>query len=76
MVCPILVHNFLVPCTNRSKGPPLPENTLFAKGDMFRQFFYAKLLNAERACYAAPILSNKLIRTRTAMLKDIAHTFL
>jgi len=56
-------------------GPDVPKNAVFKKGDEFLQFFYAKLLNAERACYKAPILDNKLTRTRIAMLKDICQSF-
>lgn len=56
-------------------GPPLPANGLFKKDELFKNFFYAKLLNAEKASYAAPILGNKLTRTRTALLKDIADSF-
>jgi len=57
-------------------GPPLPANGLYKKDDIFKNFFYAKLLNAEKASYAAPILGNKLTRTRTALLKDVADTFI
>lgn len=56
-------------------GPPLPANGLYKKDEKFKNFFYAKLLNAEKASYAAPILGNKLTRTRTALLKDVADTF-
>lgn len=34
------------------------------------------VLNAERASYCAPILGNKLTRTRTALLKDLAESYL
>lgn len=57
-------------------GPPLPEPSFFRKGQEFKEFFYRKLLNAERACYKAPMLDNKLTRTRTALLKDIAECFM
>jgi RAP1 GTPase activating protein 1 len=56
-------------------GPPL-EQLIFKKGPEFKEFFYRKLLNAERASYDAPILGNKLTRTRTALLKDLAETYL
>jgi len=56
-------------------GPPLPTNALYRKDDEFKNFFYAKLLNAEKASYAAPILGNKLSRTRIALIKDVADTF-
>jgi len=56
-------------------GPAVPLNALFKRDEEFLTFFYAKLLNAERSCYDAPILSNKLVRTRTAILKDIALNF-
>jgi RAP1 GTPase activating protein 1 len=57
-------------------GPPLPANGLYKKDEAFKTFFYSKLLNAEKASYAAPILGNKLTRTRTALLKDVADTFM
>jgi len=57
-------------------GPTMPSNAIFRKDENFLRFLYAKLLNAERACYTAPILSNKLSRTRTAMLKDIAQNYI
>jgi len=57
-------------------GPALGNNLLFKKGEQFLNFFFAKLLNAERASYSAPILNNKLTRTRSSMLKDIAQTFM
>jgi len=56
-------------------GPPLQENAVYKKDEEFKSFFYAKLLNAEKASYAAPILGNKLSRTRTALIKDVADTF-
>ncbi len=36
----------------------------------------AVVLNAERASYCAPILGNKLTRTRTALLKDLAESYM
>jgi len=57
-------------------GPPLNANGLYKKDEDFKNFFYAKLMNAEKASYAAPILGNKLTRTRTALLKDVADTFI
>lgn len=56
-------------------GPPLQANVLYKKDEAFKNFFYAKLLNAEKASYAAPILGNKLSRTRTALLKDLSDSF-
>jgi len=56
-------------------GPPLPATALYRKSEEFKNFFYAKLLNAEKASYSAPILGNKLNRTRTALLKDLADSF-
>jgi len=57
-------------------APDLPPEPMFEKGDEFRTFLYTKLLNAERACYEAPVLFNKLSRTRNALLTDLACTFL
>lgn len=36
---------------------------------------FVVVLNAEKASYAAPILGNKLSRTRIALIKDVADTF-
>lgn len=57
-------------------GPEMDNEAIFKKGPEFKEFFYSKLLNAERASYDAPILGNKLERTRTALLKDLAESFL
>ncbi|KYQ89078.1 RapGAP/RanGAP domain-containing protein [Tieghemostelium lacteum] len=56
-------------------GPPMPQNGLFKKNQAFKDFFYAKLLNAEKASYSAPILGVKLSRTRVALLKDVSEAF-
>eukprot|EP01132_Coremiostelium_polycephalum_P006168 gene6168-7682_t len=56
-------------------GPTMPTNGLFKKDKAFKDFFYAKLLNAEKASYSAPILGGKLSRTREALLKDVSETF-
>ncbi|EFA86568.1 RapGAP/RanGAP domain-containing protein [Heterostelium album PN500] len=56
-------------------GPPMPQNGLFKKDQAFKDFFYAKLLNAEKASYSAPILEMKLSRTRKALLKDVSEAF-
>ncbi|KAM9978796.1 hypothetical protein ACTFIY_012557 [Dictyostelium cf. discoideum] len=56
-------------------GPPMPANGLFKKDQAFKDFFYAKLLNAEKASYTAPILGVKLSRTRVALLKDVSEAF-
>jgi RAP1 GTPase activating protein 1 len=56
-------------------GPEIPKNSIFPKNEDFLNFFYAKLLNAEKACYKAPILSNKISRTRTSILRDLAINF-
>ena len=50
---------------------PVFENvTLFKKGKAFRDLLFQKLLNGERACYAAPILSKKMEKTRNVLLSD------
>jgi len=46
-------------------GPPIPENGTCP----------STVLSAEKASYSSPILGNKLTRTRTALLKDIAQSF-
>jgi RAP1 GTPase activating protein 1 len=70
-------------------GPEIPKNSIFPKNEDFLNFFYAKckiffyyiliklflVLNAEKACYKAPILSNKISRTRTSILRDLAINF-
>ncbi|PRP82173.1 RapGAP/RanGAP domain-containing protein [Planoprotostelium fungivorum] len=56
-------------------SPKVPQDCLFKGDEAFLDWLYSKLLNAERACYAAPMLSNKLERTRNSMLKDIAMNF-
>ncbi|KAF2068661.1 hypothetical protein CYY_010012 [Polysphondylium violaceum] len=56
-------------------GPAMPQNGLFKKDQAFKDFFYAKLLNAEKASYSAPILGVKLSRTRVALLKDVSEAF-
>ncbi|GAM26221.1 hypothetical protein SAMD00019534_093960, partial [Acytostelium subglobosum LB1] len=56
-------------------GPAMPANGLFKKDQAFKDFLYAKLLNAERAAYSAPILEMKLSRTRRALLKDVSESF-
>lgn len=56
-------------------SPKIPDDVIFRQDDIFLEWMYSKLLNAERSCYNAPILNNKLTRTRTSMLKDIATNF-
>jgi RAP1 GTPase activating protein 1 len=56
-------------------GPAVPTSAVFEKGDEFRTLLFSLLLNAERACYSAPILFNKLSRTRVAMLEDLCILF-
>jgi len=56
-------------------SPKLEDDVIFRQDELFLEWLYSKLLNAERACYNAPILNNKLVRTRTSQLKDIATNF-
>jgi len=56
-------------------GPPIPNVAVYKEGPEFRELLYSKLLNAEKACYKAPMLDGKLTRTRTALLQDIGETF-
>jgi RAP1 GTPase activating protein 1 len=51
---------------------PVFENnvSIFKKGKAFRDLLFQKLLNAERATYAAPILSAKMQKTRKLLLED------
>merc|ERR1711916_2300 len=57
-------------------GLEIASGQLFEKGEAFKELFYHKLLNAERASYDAPILASKLKRTRVALLTDIGERFL
>ncbi len=65
---------YRVAVVSKAKTPrfaPVFENvTLFKKGAAFRELLLQKLLNAERACYAAPILSEKMTKTRSVLLAD------
>eukprot|EP00008_Paramoeba_atlantica_P008645 CAMPEP_0201490566 /NCGR_PEP_ID=MMETSP0151_2-20130828/26638_1 /ASSEMBLY_ACC=CAM_ASM_000257 /TAXON_ID=200890 /ORGANISM="Paramoeba atlantica, Strain 621/1 / CCAP 1560/9" /LENGTH=372 /DNA_ID=CAMNT_0047876567 /DNA_START=133 /DNA_END=1251 /DNA_ORIENTATION=- len=56
-------------------GPPIDNVAIFKKGDEFRDLFYTKLMNAEQACYKAPMIDTKLVRTRTLLLKDVYDSF-
>ena len=52
-------------------GPVFEDNVaIFKKGKAFRELLLQKLLNAERAAYAAPILSTKMKKTRQLLLSD------
>lgn len=51
---------------------PVVENVaIFKKGKAFRELLFQKLLNGERACYAAPILKSKMSKTRSVLLQDV-----
>jgi len=52
--------------------PQLPEDSIFKSGPEFHQFFFTKLLNAEKAAYQTEVIGTKLHRTRTALLEDLA----
>jgi len=54
-------------------GPPLENVSIHKKGPEFKELFYRKLLNAEKASYTAPIFKDKLERTRTALYADLAR---
>eukprot|EP00009_Paramoeba_aestuarina_P008398 CAMPEP_0201510570 /NCGR_PEP_ID=MMETSP0161_2-20130828/3201_1 /ASSEMBLY_ACC=CAM_ASM_000251 /TAXON_ID=180227 /ORGANISM="Neoparamoeba aestuarina, Strain SoJaBio B1-5/56/2" /LENGTH=370 /DNA_ID=CAMNT_0047905759 /DNA_START=26 /DNA_END=1138 /DNA_ORIENTATION=- len=56
-------------------GPELPKVAVYKRDDEFRELFYTKLLNAEKACYKAPMIDTKLERTRTLLLKDLEETY-
>jgi len=56
--------------------PPLPEPPVFEKGPFFRDFFFTKLINAERACYSAPGFSSAIERTRADLMETIVETYL
>ena len=56
--------------------PELPEDPVFKRGAKFKEFLYQKLINAEKACYLAPVIANKLEYSRNALLADIYETYL
>lgn len=55
--------------------PPLPDDPIFKSGPEFHEFFFTKLLNAEKAAYKTEVIGTKLHRTRTALLGDITSRF-
>jgi hypothetical protein len=55
-------------------GPPIENVSLFKKGKAFRELLFQRLLNGERACYYAPILSGKMSKTRALLLQDVIRT--
>eukprot|EP01111_Echinosteliopsis_oligospora_P012275 TRINITY_DN4185_c0_g1_i1.p1 TRINITY_DN4185_c0_g1~~TRINITY_DN4185_c0_g1_i1.p1 ORF type:complete len:753 (-),score=165.74 TRINITY_DN4185_c0_g1_i1:61-2319(-) len=50
-------------------GPDFPQNYSFPKGEKFRNFIVAKIINAERAALHAPIFAQKIRRTRKEALE-------
>lgn len=54
--------------------PALPEPTLFTNKSVDRDFFFHKLVNAERATYKAPSFAPKIARTRNVLLQNIADS--
>ncbi|XP_022256785.1 rap1 GTPase-activating protein 1-like [Limulus polyphemus] len=52
-------------------GPPLPQPAVFTKGNRFREFLLAKLINAEHACYKSEKFAKLEDRTRTSLLQSL-----
>ena len=53
-------------------GPPIAQS-IYAPDAAFRNFLLAKLINAERAAYAAPAFSTPIRRTRQMLLDGLAR---
>lgn len=51
--------------------PPLPENGIFARDDLFHDFLLAKLINAEHACYRTRKLLEMQQRTRRTLFASL-----
>jgi len=56
-------------------GPAFPANGIFEKTPLLRDFLLTLLINGERAAMFAPDFSNKLSRTREALLREILDKF-
>ncbi|ESN96707.1 hypothetical protein HELRODRAFT_131932, partial [Helobdella robusta] len=52
-------------------GPPLPHPPIFKKGPAFRDFLFAKMINAELSCYKSNKFSELEDRTRSALLESL-----
>ncbi|XP_076365269.1 rap1 GTPase-activating protein 1-like isoform X3 [Tachypleus tridentatus] len=52
-------------------GPPLPQPAIFDKGNKFREFLLAKLINAEHACYKAEKFAKLKERTQASLLHSL-----
>lgn len=51
--------------------PSIDNVALYKKGKAFRELLLQRLYNSERACYMAPILSQKMAKTRALLLQDV-----
>lgn len=52
-------------------GPTLPNPSVFARGDDFKEFLLTKLINAENACYKADKFAKLEMRTRASLLANL-----
>lgn len=52
-------------------GPTLPNPSVFARGDDFKEFLLTKLINAENACYKADKFAKLEMRTRASLLQNL-----
>jgi len=57
-------------------SPLLPIPSIFQLTAGFREFFFTKLFNGERAACTSPDFGFRLARTRAAMLEDMAKRYL
>lgn len=53
--------------------PYLPEEPVFEKGPAFRNFLYAKMINAERAAYSSPEFASMVVsrKERLSYLTEV-----
>mmetsp|Transcript_13394 Transcript_13394/g.20188 ORF Transcript_13394/g.20188 Transcript_13394/m.20188 type:complete len:465 (+) Transcript_13394:3-1397(+) len=58
-----------------SFAPIIPNPPVFKKDERFRNFFFTKLINSERAAMYAPGFASKLHTTSRALLNEIAATY-
>eukprot|EP00005_Dracoamoeba_jomungandri_P003763 CAMPEP_0174254862 /NCGR_PEP_ID=MMETSP0439-20130205/4207_1 /TAXON_ID=0 /ORGANISM="Stereomyxa ramosa, Strain Chinc5" /LENGTH=1465 /DNA_ID=CAMNT_0015336739 /DNA_START=50 /DNA_END=4447 /DNA_ORIENTATION=+ len=54
--------------------PAIPYPPVFNSDNVFREFLLTKLINAENACYKAPVFKSKMKKTREFMLNDMIES--
>ena len=56
--------------------PRIPDSGVIVPiDDNFREKFLTLLVNAERACYNAPVFASRITRTRINVVKDMVETY-